>query len=292
MKEYSISNIGALAAETIASADSGSIIGITSKGAFIRTDDRILFLTCADYRSPFNLTMSDADHRLAELQPGDLVVFRTGELYIPAARITIRTDAADIWTPPSPSPLKTPFNDQLALAEQWIKTLARKDPDKGFLFLASESGGQIDIETSHSVQSLLEGFKQENFEKLMSGVRVLLGRGGGLTPSGDDLVTGFFLYHMRYDQAMDIVRPVIHDWLLQVTQLAFERTTTISANRLAAARRGWSEELFLKIIDALFDSTNQLDSGFFERLISFGHSSGIDTFMGIYYAIKSMLSNI
>ncbi len=289
MKEYTISSIGALAAETITSADSGSIIGITSKGAFIRAGDHIIFLTCADYRSPFNLTLSNADHRLTELQPGDLVVFRAGELYIPEARITIRTDTAEIWTPPLPSPLKASLNEQMALAGQWIENFWRKDPEKGLLFLANESGVQIDTEISNSVRSLLEGIKQENFEKFMGGVRVLLGRGGGLTPSGDDLVTGFFLYHMRYDQSMGIVRQVIHDWLSQVTYLAYETTTTISANRLAAARRGWSEDLFLRIIDALFDSTNKLDGRFFERLTCFGHSSGVDTFMGIYFAIKSMI---
>lgn len=293
MKEYSVSTMGAIAAETLESADSGSVIGITSKGAFLRTGDRILFLTSADYSSPFNMILTDENHWLAELQPGDLVVFRNRDLYIPGARITINTDAAEIWTPPAPALLKTSIKDQLVLAERWSENLRRKDPEKGFLFLANESNGffksQNDQETRNSVRSLVDGFKQEDFDKFMSGVRLLLGRGGGLTPSGDDLVTGFFLYHMRFDQSTGRERLIIPEWLSQVTQLAFERTTTISANRLAAARRGWSEELFLKIIDALFDPAIKLDGRFFERLISFGHSSGVDTFMGIYFGLKSLL---
>lgn len=293
MKNYHVSRIGVIAAEILAEADSANVIGITSKGAFLRTDDRILFLTSADYRSPFNLTLTGVDHPLAELQPGDLIVIRDGELYIPEARITISTTAAEIWTPSAPVTLKTSIKDQLILAERWIERCRRKDPEKGFLFLANEpidsSKSQIDQETRNSVLSLLDGFKQEDLESFMTGILALLGKGGGLTPSGDDLVTGFFLYHMRYDQAVGVERKFITEWLSSVTELAIERTTTISANRLAAARRGWSEELFLKIIDALFDPSIKLDGMFWERLISFGHSSGVDTFMGIYFAIKSLL---
>lgn len=293
MKEYSVNQMGIIAAEILETATSGNVIGTTSKGVFIRIDDRILFLTSADYHSPFNLMITDADHHLSELQPGDLVVFRKGELYIPDARITIHLSPAVVWTPTAPAPIKTSIIDQFELAEQYIDILRCKDPEKGFLFLANKSTNpsrsSIELETVNSVQSLLEGFQNEDLDQFMAGVRVLLGRGGGLTPSGDDLVTGFFLYHIRYGQAASEERRIVTEWLSKVTQLAYERTTTISANRLEAARRGWSEELFLKIIDALFDPAIILDGKSFERLINFGHSSGVDTFMGIYFAVKGLL---
>ena len=71
---------------------------------------------------------------------------------------------------------------------------------------------------------------------------------------------------------------------------SFEKTTTISANRLEYAARGWSEELFLRLIDHLFDSQKPFDNEKIQLLADFGHSSGIDTMMGIMYAVDSLLN--
>jgi hypothetical protein len=291
MNELKIIKIGEIAAETLAMGGVGKVIGITSKGVFIRFGDRILFLTSADYRSPFNLTLANPNQKLEQLQPGDSVEIHQESLFIPIIETVVQTEDAVKWTPPAPVVIQTSLVQQLRMAEAWVDTLYRLDPLKGYLFLANEIPETEPFTAQHtrgSVAALLENFRSHNLEGFLKASLGLLGSGGGLTPSGDDFLAGFFLYHVRYDQAASVKRGFISEWNSEVSQLAFQKTTTISANRLAAAGRGWSEDLFLQLIDALFDSSVKLERNYFNHLLDFGHSSGVDTFMGIYFALQSL----
>jgi hypothetical protein len=59
----------------------------------------------------------------------------------------------------------------------------------------------------------------------------------------------------------------------------------ISANRIEAACQGWSEELFLGVVDSLLVDDAQVSDLTIERLVNFGHSSGVDTCVGIGAAL-------
>jgi hypothetical protein len=65
-----------------------------------------------------------------------------------------------------------------------------------------------------------------------------------------------------------------------------ERTTKISANRIKAACQGWAEEIFLEVLDHLLVSSVELLDEEVQRLVNFGHSSGVDTCMGIHSALS------
>lgn len=67
----------------------------------------------------------------------------------------------------------------------------------------------------------------------------LLGRGPGLTPSGDDVVLGLLLAEARWG----LVR---HEYLVPLAQ---RRTTTLSANLIALAARGDADERLLELVD-------------------------------------------
>lgn len=293
MRELKVARIGAAAAEIIAQGGAGKVIGVTSKGVFLRIGNQIMFLTSADYLSPFNLTIMNEEKWLKQLQPEDSFSIRQGELYFPETRITFRVDGAETWIPSDPAVIETSFEEQIILLNKWNEILLRKDPEKGYLFLVNSNthGAEKDVirRTSNAVSSLVEGFRSQDKEMFINAASILLGSGGGLTPSGDDLISGFFLYHNRYDRAAGIERKFVSEWCSEVTSLAFQRTTTISANRLIAAGRGWSEKLFLQLIDALFDPSIYLSGQYFDQLINFGHSSGVDTAMGIYFAVKSLV---
>lgn len=290
--EVVVKKIGSIAAEVLSKGGTGKIGGNTSKGVFIRIRDRVLFLTREDFRSPFNLTVSTYDHRLSELKPGDQVIIRTDELFFPEVMLKVKTGSAELWTPAIPAQVAAPINDQVQLVEEWIRILVKKDPNKGFLFLAGNYGAENDAilvqQARQAVSGMVESFEDRNLPGFLIAAGGIMGSGGGLTPSGDDVLTGFFLYHTRYDQASGKVRPFVQEWCNEIVKLAFQKTTTISANRLEAAGLGMAEGIFLQMIDALFDPSIKIPEDFFDRLINFGHSSGVDTFMGIYFGVKSL----
>lgn len=292
MTSLKASRMGAAAAQVLATATGGKVMGVTSKGAFLRSSDSILFVTSAEYHSPFNLTLERTDRLLELLQPGDDFSFEPDCLKFQRVGMSIDTGSAEIWVPPLPTRIISSLGDQCAIASGLAAQLQELDPQKGYLFLLNPRAEHATVLTQNTVAlagGILTQYKQHEMQGFLDCSRQLLGSGSGLTPSGDDFLTGFFLYHIRYGLASGVDDEFIHLALREVTELAFQRTTTISANRLQAAEKGWSEDLFLHLIDHIFDPAIPLRSGFAELLMGFGHSSGVDTFMGIYYALLSKM---
>ena len=291
MENIRVLLIGAAAEETMKQVTSGRVAGVTSKGAFLRAADRIMFLTPAEYRSPFNLILQRTDHLFAALQPGDGFKIEKEALTFISRGFTLLTRDAEIWQPPLPAQRFFSIEDQKRRVARIIDRVRILDNDKGFLFLAGDlnllkSESQRDIHKS--ALELVKSFKTGDKDLFLHCSIKLLGAGGGLTPSGDDFLAGLFLYHFRNAQAGEELPEYLSDWWAELTRLAFEKTTTISANRLEYTERGWSEELFLQLIDHLFNPRIPFGDDLVQHLVNFGHSSGVDTLMGIYYALDTL----
>lgn len=292
MEKIGVTRLGAAAEESMKGVTGGRVAGVTSKGAFLRAADRIFFLTAADYRSPFNLTLERVDHLFSALQPGDAFEITAEGISFPGREFTLITTGAEVWQPPPPAkPLCLPAQ-QKERVTRLIEHLQDMDDRKGFLYLANPVDELTTVDQRdlyYSASTLKKSFKAQDKTHFLASAQRLLGAGGGLTPSGDDFLAGFFLFHFRCLQAGATVPGFLVDWCAELTRLAYEKTTTISANRLEYSARGWSEELFLQLIDHLFNPDIQFDEEMVRRLLEFGHSSGVDTLMGISFAVDSLL---
>jgi len=283
--------VGAAAADVINSKSAGSVLGVTSRGAFLRVQDRIIYLTSANYHSPFNLTLAGGDQRFERLEPGDGFTIDDGCLRFSARQVIVHTDTAEVWEPPLPVPILTTNTDQLQRSTCIAARLNEINPGKGFLFLSQprEMVSTDDKLRIHDAAvEILCAYKAKDQLRFIAAAGVLVGTGGGLTPSGDDFLTGFLLYHFRRALSMGESGDFLGEWCDEVTRLAFQKTTTISANRLMFTKRGWSEDIFLTLIDHLFSPAVPFGDDLIQLLMEIGHSSGVDTFMGIYYAIRAV----
>lgn len=283
--------VGAAAAEVLASKADGSVLGVTSRGAFLRAGDRIIYLTSANYFSPFNLTLAGGDQRFERLAPGDRFTVDDGYIRFPSRQVTVHTAAAEVWQPALPVPILATTTDQLQRSERIAARLYEIDPGKGFLYL-SQPIEKITLADNESIyeaaNEIVTSYREKDLVRFMAAAGVLIGTGGGLTPSGDDFLTGFLLYHFRRMLSTGGNVDVLGEWCDEVTSLAFQKTTTISANRLMFTKRGWSEDIFLTLIDHLFDPAVAFGDDLVRLLLEIGHSSGVDTFLGIVYAIRSL----
>lgn len=112
---------------------------------------------------------------------------------------------------------------------------------------------------------------QEGSEKLTS----LLGLGIGLTPSGDDFLCGFLAGMVLMNNKHHPLYKLLRQSILN----SLERTNPISQAFLRCA----CQEQFSQTI------VNIKNSPSFDRLFkdikAIGHSSGVDTICGVYYAI-------
>ena len=281
--------IGNYVQESLLKAVEGKVMGVTSKGVFLLFGKNSLFLTRDNHRSPFNIILSPESVLPPDLSIGELAYYSQGDLLIPSRQTVISLVNTPIWIPPFPCPIKNSRVNQTHNAQKILDGLLELDSQKGFLFL----GNNPKMDTSKQsrvrqiVKAFSKAFQNNEMQACLEASSQLFGLGTGLTPSGDDWITGFMLYQCCQEiAAKNNLRPFIGSLGAELTYSAYRQTTWISANRVEAAIKGWSEELFLTTINYLFDTSSSDPQNVINDLFNFGHSSGVDTFMGIAYACK------
>jgi len=285
--EVNAIQVGGLALNCLKNGVSGKVMGITSKGMFLNAGDRILFLTDADYKSPFNVQIKSFAKINTLISTGEPWIFNNQILTI-SKSIGIDIQQAAIWHPSTPPEIENTVFDQINRMEELFSRMSAIDAEKGWLFLSESLLSQIPIPDDEiaRIRTFTNGFllsvHNNDVGRALTCARSIIGRGGGLTPSGDDWISGFLLYFARTGQQ----NPFIEELGQSLTSMAFKRTTKISANRIEAAMQGWSEELFLSVIDHIVTSKNIFNDEMVLHLVNFGHSSGVDTCVGIRAALS------
>lgn len=128
------------------------------------------------------------------------------------------------------------------------------------------------------VQALLQALKEENTGAVKAPVAALLGMGPGLTPSGDDLLSGL-LYGLRHSGVRDSAGcKALTD---AIRELAVERTNAVSADYLMALTD-----------DAPFDRMAgawEAPAAGAAALIQIGNNSGTEMLLGLMCAGKLLV---
>src|SRR5699024_6616134 len=122
--------------------------------------------------------------------------------------------------------------------------------------------------------TLFRSLKDEDVETVEHYYRYLIGRGKGLTPSGDDILTGMLFIHFTDPY---IRKPNLE----KLTQLLDEPLTTLVGETfLKCAQQG-------VVRSKISELQHERSLGKIERLLSVGASSGRDTVYGMFVALTS-----
>jgi hypothetical protein len=108
-------------------------------------------------------------------------------------------------------------------------------------------------------------------------VAALVGRGPGLTPSGDDALAGALLVARALERAPGLAAVVAE-------QLA--RTTAVSAALLSAAGEGYASEPVVRLVDAATAGDRAAAAQVLPRVLAIGHTSGADLVAGVGTALE------
>jgi len=281
--------VGGLAREVLSPGTRGSVTGVTSSGIFLNSTNKILFVTQARYNSPYNIQVETTANLSSQLIIGDDWSVEGEKIILGKTPFRIDLQAAHVWIPLPLQQIDNSKAEQVKRMSALLDRFSEIDSNKGWLFLKDaekEAKFQTIEPDAQNIRQLtenfLDDFRQSDLAACLDSAGHILGLGGGLTPSGDDWLTGFFLYFTRQNRQDKFML----DLGTAITSMAYERTTKISANRIEAACRGWAEEMFLEVLDHLFTSRVELSEEQIQRLVNFGHSSGVDTSMGILGALS------
>lgn len=110
----------------------------------------------------------------------------------------------------------------------------------------------------------------------------LIGRGKGLTPSGDDILVGFTMIRKSVI-GTDGFEEELQD------NLESHNTTDISKAYYEAMFSGYVSSLFVSLIRSLESGKQANVSQLIEHIGYYGHTSGYDTLFGVYLGLQSLI---
>jgi hypothetical protein len=109
------------------------------------------------------------------------------------------------------------------------------------------------------------------------------GLGSGLTPSGDDLIMGLLLCLNR-PGVEPVYRHGLDEFNKQAVRMAYEKTTSLSANLIECAAQGQADERLITGLEGITCEAGSTAESI-NALLAWGSSSGADALLGFALAI-------
>jgi hypothetical protein len=141
------------------------------------------------------------------------------------------------------------------------------------------------VVVQEALQYLLEGWAGD-LARLQCGGGRLAGLGGGLTPAGDDFLTGVMLWAW-------LAHPMPQPFCQLLLQSAAPRTNTLSVAFLRAAAEGECNAAWHDLLAALVGGMEHQFAGAAKKVLSLGHTSGADALAGfVWMGLESVQPEI
>ncbi|MDA3625272.1 DUF2877 domain-containing protein [Saccharopolyspora sp. WRP15-2] len=143
---------------------------------------------------------------------------------------------------------------------------------------------QIQEQLARGCAALVTAVRGEDGPAVVAAATSLLGLGPGLTPAGDDFLTGIALLAAQPHSTLSWINPLIG----QALDDGPERTTPLSRATLRAALRGRARQGLLDLLRVLLDPAPVGDELLARQLrlhagpvVGIGHTSGTDILSGL-----------
>ena len=290
--------IGHRAVEAIREPGMGRVIGSTSRGIFILSPpQRIIFLSYESYAGPLTINLNLPQAQTLPASQDQEADLQHDEIILPELSTHILLDQSKIWLPPAPPNSILPLN----LVNQLLRSLVNKVIERkrgvGFVPLLSfildlPARPTVPLSLQPTIANVLllkQNFLVQPLSASLPQIKDLMGLGRGLTPSGDDFINGLLLVLNRIPQRAGL-QPQLSEFNQQIVDLAFSKTTSLSANLIEAATLGSADERLLYAVDGLLTGSLQTNE-ILAALDAYGSSSGVDALAGAALVIQALIGN-
>lgn len=283
----------------------GIVHSVFKKATNITFNDTLLALLSDELpRMPNSVRLRSVvtDELLPNLQPGMEVYVGYDALFIPTCDFSLFLSNAPVWEPrPDVSAYK--WNNETVAKHTRLLTqfLAKKQLQDGLTPLVGALfHKQLLQETplSHMAMPKLRLLVQASWGKNIAGIieatRGLAGLGPGLTPSGDDVLSGFAAIMELLSPQLCLDSQSRKHIASIIATVAKPRTTHLSAVLLEHASRGEVAEQFGTLLLTLRLPAEEGEAVLkaADRALAFGASSGGDTLLGMLLGLRALESEI
>lgn len=287
--------IGKFALDFLQQSPKGVVWGNTSNGIFMQVvESKIVFLTSKPHLGPINIILKqdvpihwNIGVSIQLNVEENKIIFRGNN-----NSLTILID--EVWQTTNKPNKNIPQTDQLKILNQAAKQLSLLKNEQGFSSLlipflkkdtSFESQDAWVQKSWDHIMILKKGLLQKNLSTILDQASKLIGSGRGLTPSGDDLLTGLFFMKKRWFEEIDWINSLEPDLVDQFKH----QTTAVSTTLFECALQGEADARIQEMSDVLMNA----DIPFSNQAINlarWGNSSGADVFLGMLLAIQCFQS--
>ncbi|KJW12787.1 hypothetical protein VC81_06810 [Levilactobacillus spicheri] len=206
---------------------------------------------------------------ISKISIGDVVRLINGNLYIYTQRQVLNLPVCQL----TEINLRV-MKKALTLSEQEIQGV----------FESLDFENNWGLSTNHPAQLMQRFLQAQSEEEVEKVVYYLMGRGKGLTPSGDDMLVGLMT-------TLGTFRPNAQStWRMVINhRMAEQVTTNVSQAYLAASVDGFASKKLLDLMQALHMGDAREINLAVIAMKNFGHTSGMDTLFGIFCGLKLAL---
>jgi hypothetical protein len=286
-------SLGVLAVEALAQNWTAKVIGVTSGGVFVLAHEQwVLFLTYSPFRAPGTINLERSLIDLKENERGSPVELMKDRVTFSDSGLSVDVNGAVVWDGGEGG---TVTADQRAgIAGRLARATLIASEQKGEQGLApalpwvvgkveAALAGDLTEKVLAGLSWLRIAIRNCSPDGVIAAARAIIGRGRGLTPSADDCLAGVLLALNRW-------KGITNDFDLAavnetVVRLASEKTTSLSTTIIHAAALGQGDERLLQVIDGLI--TGDLTDNALQDLVQMGHSSGVDSLVGMALALTA-----
>lgn len=287
-------SIGYAALKGLSFPVTGRVNGSTSKGVFVLiAPQRVFFLSYEPHRGPLTLNLAPRPAEPLPVYIGQEVHIEADEISLPTLNTHIHLSNENLWLPPAP-PARIRSREELwESMRQLSESALYVHRGVGFVPLLAfimddPHPPTIPAMLQPTIASILilKNLFLQPLEVSLPALTSIMGTGRGLTPSGDDFIVGLMLLLSRMP-GLDSLHETIETLHRQIVEIAFEKTTALSANLIACACEGSADERLIQAVDGLLAGTLN-DAAVLSTLQDYGSSSGVDALTGMALGLRAL----
>ncbi len=145
---------------------------------------------------------------------------------------------------------------------------------------------QVSQKVKPSLDGICWEIRKSDWPEFAKHAEKIVGVGIGLTPSGDDFLSGVFAALYFYNTTFKKGFPV--DNLKSLAEIVGKRTSLFSATLMRAAAQGWVSDTISSWLVSLFQGESKRVKGLTREIVKIGHSSGADMLLGLVTALEAI----
>lgn len=284
---------GSLALEVAKASMEGNVCGVFSAGLAIEVDGLAIMVSADPGGWPLGIGLPSLPTSLSRGWLGLAARFAPTSLDLPDVGCRVDLSQASVWNGGRAlrglNPPASAIAQASRLARSWLgehpwagKRGEPSDPAAPHLTPGRQLDAAFKQHIATSLERLTRGLRLGEQTQWSTGLEALLGAGPGLTPAGDDVLTGMLL--ALQSAGKDSIRG-LSEMLTLIPQRAASRTTLYGYSALHAACLGQAPEVVVRALQALFALPAAVPDRL-EALVRVGATSGYDTLLGLIAGLE------